>query len=91
MKRVIEIKSIASFSVAKFLFLTGSAIAVLRIVFNILSYLRGKSDVICNACTINFIFGITVGMAFVGLVLCFVYNRVASRFGGIELNIEDTE
>ena len=91
MKRVIEIKSIVSFSVAKFLFLTGSAIALLRVVFNMLSYLRGKSDVICNVCTINFIFGITFGMALVGLALSFIYNRVASRFGGIQLNIEDAD
>lgn len=89
MKRTIEIKSIASLSVAKFLFITGASLGILRILFNLLSYLRGKSDVICNACTINFIFGVTIGMAFIGFVLSFIYNRVASRFGGIKLSIEE--
>ncbi len=89
MKRTIEIKSIASLSVAKFLFLAGAGISIVRIAFNILSYLRGKTDVICSGCTMGFIFGVTIGSAFIGFVLSFVYNRVASRFGGIKLSIEE--
>lgn len=90
MKQV-EIKSVSVVSAAKVFLYAGIAFSILRIVTNVWSYLHGTSSSFCGACTVNFSIGFPLGLAVLAAVLAFAYNRIAGRFGGIKMTVEDAD
>lgn len=86
-----EIKSISVMSAAKVFYFVSFGFTLIIVFLNLMSWLRGQSQTICSSCTLRTVIGVPLLVALMGFFVSFLYNRMAARFGGLQMTIEDKE
>lgn len=74
---------------AKAFFLVGIGVSLCMLLLNVLSWLKGYSETLCSLCSLRAMVSIPLTLGILAFVAGFLYNRAASRFGGIKLFLEE--